>query len=456
MRNVLPGRMKTCRKGPRLGPHVEAGGLQRGGGILNSKVQQGHHKEGDMNRKALSISCLVLALILAAVSTAAAAGKGKHSFVPDISKGWTQIFPDDVDPDFVYNGLKPSCAACPGCNGQFSFFVKGGRTNNLVIYFQGGGACWDSMNCLYVHTYYEETPSISMFSDTSGKGIFDGKNPNNPFRDWYFVYIPYCTGDIHWGANDVSYPDYMDQIPGFDSWTIRHRGFVNFQLVLEWISENFRMPFKVFVTGSSAGGYGAVLGFPYIKEAYPHSQVYLLGDAANGVVGEQFMNASIYNWNIQIPRWIPGFESGYTPDMKLPDLYLNIAHFYRDSKLGQFTTAYDNNQTFFYNVMLNISNPYEWNNISPVWCDWHATMYDYAHDTAMGAKNYRYYIAAGDYHTILMSPKFYTEDSAGVSFAKWVKMMVENPLNRHGGPPGGKWQNVECTDCQTPAGLTCP
>lgn len=409
-----------------------------------------------MRRRACIILCVLLAWSLLIVPSPFAAGKGKRSFVPDIPATWTQIYPDDVDPDFEYNGLTPSCAACPGCNDQFSFFVKGGKTNNLVIYFQGGGACWDTMNCLYVHTYYEEVPSLAMFANTEGKGIFDTMNPANPFKDWYFVYIPYCTGDIHWGANDVAYLDYADQIPIFDSWTIRHRGFVNFQLVMKWVEENFQLPFKIFVTGSSAGGYGAVMGFPYVKEAYPYSQVYALGDAANGVVGEQFQSASIYNWNIQIPTWIPGFEGGYTPDMEMSDVYLNIAHYYSDSKLGQFSTAWDNNQAFFYNVMLNINSPSVWNNIFPIWCNWHNQMLSLAYETADDALNYRYYIAAGDYHTILMSPNFYTEDSAGVSFAKWVKMMVNNPLNKHGGPPGGMWQNVECTDCLTPPGVSCP
>ncbi len=409
-----------------------------------------------MRRKTLALLCVVIAWGFLMVPDTLASGMGKHSFVPDIPDTWVQIYPDDVDPAFQYNGLTPGCAACPGCNGQFSFFVKGGKTNNLVIYFQGGGACWHSMNCLYVHTYYEEVPPLSSFSDTQGKGIFDTKNPANPFRDWYFVYIPYCTGDVHWGARDVAYPDYLDRIPGFDSWTIRHRGFVNFQLVMEWVTQRFRMPFKIFVTGSSAGGYGAAMAFPYVREAFPHSQVYMLADAANGVVGDQFKNASIYNWDIQIPRWIPGFEDGYTPDMEVSDVFLNIARYYPDSKLAQFTTAWDNNQAFFYNVMLNIYDPSAWNNIFPVWCDWHARMLGYAHDTAYGARNYRYYIAEGEYHTILMSPRFYTEDSAGVSFAKWVKMMVENPLNRHGGPPGGMWRNVECADCPNPYGLTCP
>jgi hypothetical protein len=392
---------------------------------------------------------LVISFMITSVSFAAGG-----PFLPNIPKTWTQIYPDDVDPNFQYNGLTPSCAACPACNPDFSFFVKGGKVNNLVIYFQGGGACWDSMNCLYVHTYYEEVPPLAMFSNTAGMGIFDTENKDNPFKDWYFVYIPYCTGDIHWGANDFAYPDYLNQIPGVDSWTIRHRGFVNFQLVMKWVKDNFKYPFNIFVTGSSAGGYGAIMGFPYVKEAYPLSKVSVLGDAANGVIGGSFETDSINNWDIQMPRWIPGFENGYVLGMDMADVYIDIARYYRLSKLAQFTTAWDYDQTFFYHVMLNIHDPAVWNTWQPNWCNWHNGMLDLVDATADEALNYRYYIAAGYYHTIMMSPQFYTENSAGVSFAKWVSDMVYNPFGLFGGPLSGKWKNVECTNCQDP--VTCP
>jgi hypothetical protein len=405
-------------------------------------------------RKFIFVS-LVATLLCVMTMPAYSAQSYHRPFVPEISRDWTEMDPAQLYPDFQYEGLTPSCAACPGCDPEFTFFVKGGRVNKLVIYFQGGGACWDSMNCLYAHTYSEEVPDISEFENTQGRGIFDTENPKNPFKDWYFVYIPYCTGDIHWGAQDVPYPDYLDGIPGFDSWTIRHRGFVNFQVVLKWIEDNFRLPFKIFVTGSSAGGYGAIMGFPYIKEAFPISRVYVLGDAANGVVGEDFQNASIYNWNIQIPEWIPGFEAGYTPDLEMSDVYINIANYYPFSKLAQFTTAWDWNQTFFYYVMLNINNPGTWETDWPlVWCDWNSQMIDSVYETAAEARNYRYYIAAGDYHTIMMSPEFYTENSAGISYARWVRVMVNNPFGMWGGPWQGLWRNVECVDCDDP--MLCP
>lgn len=398
--------------------------------------------------KWIGLGILFLFLFVAASGSYA---KGHHfkRFLPDIPKNWTQLFPDDLYPDFEYEGLKPGCAACPGFDPEFSFFVKGGKVNKLVVYFQGGGACWDSMNCLYAHTYSEEVPPLEAFEDTEGAGIFDTNNPKNPFKNWYFVYIPYCTGDVHWGANDHKYDDYLNQFGG-GTVTIHHRGFVNFQVVLKWIHENFRAPRKIFVTGSSAGGYGAILAFPYIKQAYPWSRVYVLGDAANGVVSESFEEGGIYNWNVQVPTWIPGFEDFH--GQTLAEMYIAFAHRYPLSKLAQFTTAWDATQTYFYNVMLNIDDYKKWgDDFWPlVWCDWHNQMLDLVYTTAGNARNYRYYVAAGNYHTILMSPDFYEEDSAGVPFRKWVRAMVKNPFGMWGGPLGGRWKNVECEECEDP------
>jgi len=101
-------------------------------------------------------------------------------------------------------------------------------------------------------------------------------------------------------------------------------------------------------------------------------------------------------------------------------------------------------------VMVHLWDPTQWNNIVPVWCDWHNQMLNLTHVTAAEARNYRYYIAAGQYHTIMMKPEFYTEDSAGTPFVDWVRAMVRNPFGMWGGPLQGKWKNLECEDCQDP------
>jgi hypothetical protein len=148
-----------------------------------------------MKKNWLAIGFVPAVLLLLTLNTYANGPKAKP-FIPDIPKTWAEIDPADEYPDFTYNGLTPSCAACPNCDPKFVFYVKGGTTNNLVVYFQGGGACWDTMNCLYVPTYYEDVPPLYMFANTAGMGIFDTENPMNPFKDWTFVYIPYCTGAV--------------------------------------------------------------------------------------------------------------------------------------------------------------------------------------------------------------------------------------------------------------------
>ena len=407
------------------------------------------------------IGVFTLLSLLLAVSTASS----KPAFLPDLPKKvFTEIIPAVVYPYFEYKGLTPSCSNYPGSDTEFSFFAKGGKKNKLVIFFQGGGACWDTKNCLYVpQTYRQEVSSIDMFDNTSGMGIFDTANKENPFKDWYYIIIPYCTGDLHWGASDHDYIDYLDLIPDVDSWTIRHRGAVNFQVVLQWLKDNFESPDQIFVTGSSAGGYGAIMSSAFIKETYPCSSVSVIGDSANGVTEPYFHNKSIYNWDIEIPTWIGGFEDGYTPAMTIADLYKNIANYYDDDKVGQFTTAWDWNQILYYNIMLTIgyySTAPPPDNFVPqtdewfcykrkVSSDWKKQMYTYAVETAEDASfNYRYYIAAGTYHTIMMSDKFYTEDSAGRPFIEWVNAMVEQPIETPGGESA--WQNLKCKDCGNP------
>jgi hypothetical protein len=386
----------------------------------------------------------------------------EYENLPDIPKTWTEVKWADVYPDFTYDGLSPSCAACPGdYNPEFSFFVKGGSTNKLVVYFQGGGACWDSVTCLYVHTYYEEVGITADYLNYLGEdpdgngGILNFTRYKNPFKDWYFVYVPYCTGDIHWGANDQEYAD-ISGFYGGEAQTIRHRGFVNFQVVLKWIEDNFGGPKKIFIAGSSAGAYGAIGSFPFIKEAFPKSEFFVIGDAGNGISSDSFKQDSIGNWNIQVPQWIPGYEGGYSPDMTSAGMYISYANYYPFSKVAQFTNAWDGTQAWFYNLQHTDENgfpltwnPAEWVNFPypEVWCDWHSQMLAFAYEAADEASNYRYYIAAGTGHTILMSSKFYEENSAGIPLVDWVESMVKNPFGKFGHFLEGKWKNLECEEC---------
>jgi hypothetical protein len=72
-------------------------------------------------------------------------------------------------------------------------------------------------------------------------------NPENPFRDWNAVFVPYCTGDVHWGDAVVDHKN----ANGMQSVTIHHKGYVNAQVAEKWAREHFVNPDSVFVTGSA-------------------------------------------------------------------------------------------------------------------------------------------------------------------------------------------------------------
>ena len=101
-------------------------------------------------KKLIRSQCfIIITLCFVLAFSTQALGKSKKPILPDISDTWTEINPADVYPGFEYNGLTPSCASCPPTvnpdtgqpefyDPEFTFFVKGGTTNKLVIYFQGG------------------------------------------------------------------------------------------------------------------------------------------------------------------------------------------------------------------------------------------------------------------------------------------------------------------------------
>ena len=65
-----------------------------------------------------------------------------------------------------------------------------------------------------------------------------------------------------------------------------------------------------------------------------------------------------------------------------------------------------------------------------------------------GLPNFRHYLAAGAYHTLLRDDNYYDEASAGVPFAGWLGQMLANQGGTGG--RGGKWFDAACPGCLTP------
>jgi hypothetical protein len=292
----------------------------------------------------------------------------------------------------------------------YAYFVRPGTVNRVVIEFRGGGACWDEFTCGFSGSIFQETvqPDAWVLNEDLATGIYDHRNPDNPFRDWHHVYIPYCTGDIHWGDSVMTYGS------GADAITIHHKGGVNTRAALDWVYENVPAPEKVFVTGCSAGAYGSIMWSAHLREHYKDAKVYQLADSGAGVVTDTFFQDSFPSWNAQAsyPTWIPAVDGGVE---RLPLLYGAIGGHYPDMRLGQYNTVFDEDQIFFFQAMGGGAAS-----------DWSAAMHASVEEIAGATSNFRYFMAPGELHCIIPRPELYTAESNGVRLVDWIRDLVED------------------------------
>jgi hypothetical protein len=344
------------------------------------------------------------------------------------------------------------CSGYPGTDPSFRFWARKGSSKNLVVYFEGGGACWDNLTCTFpiaglpssVPQFF--VPQVPPGLDPAAiDGIFRTDNAANPVRDWNMVYIPYCTADIHTGTATANYTSVGNPALGVAPnvpITIQHRGFDNFMVVLDWMRKNIDKPKNVLVTGVSAGGYGATVNSPWVGRAFPQAHLYVLADASQGVTTPAFDAGTPGrgSWNPQFASWVFGNDIASVPG---GEVMRRAAQGQRHAKVAQFTTSFDGVQIGFYGVMKQFYGP--GGSCPNPAIDWYQQMSKQLIADGNEVGNYRYYVAGGTYHTLLRDPTFYSESSAGPTFAQWLGGMLANRGGTNG--VGGQWFNAACPTC---------
>ncbi|MBK7824733.1 pectin acetylesterase-family hydrolase [Nannocystis sp.] len=177
--------------------------------------------------------------------------------LPDAPEGvWTWVdFPDSRCRDGSSTGIG----------------VRYGASDNLVIYFEGGGACFNGFTCLANDPHFDADDFVSWRLGEGHGGIFNDARDDNPVQDWSFIYVPYCSGDVHAGDNTgVEIAD----VVGVQDFA----GYTNVELFLERIVPSFGAAPHVLVTGVSAGGFGAGFNYHRLARVFP-AKVTLLDDS---------------------------------------------------------------------------------------------------------------------------------------------------------------------------------
>ncbi|MFN8546257.1 MAG: hypothetical protein U0807_18930 [Candidatus Binatia bacterium] len=175
---------------------------------------------------------------------------------------------------------------------QYRFWYYDSPTsNNLLISFEGGGACWDYPSCSgqtgilgAAHPNGIPTDYITQFEPMYVSPMVNGADPGIPGRaknniatnGWDVVYMPYCTGDVHVGNNVVTYTDPTAQNPPI---VFRHVGFNNTVAALNYLHTRFPSINKLLVTGFSAGGVASSAVFYQARRTLVPTKGYLLNDS---------------------------------------------------------------------------------------------------------------------------------------------------------------------------------
>lgn len=130
----------------------------------------------------------------------------------------------------------------------------------------------------------------------------------------------------------------------YGGFKVHHQGARNAQAALEYVFRNHTNPERVFVTGCSAGAYGAVLWADKVLSTYKDAKIAVCGDAGVGVVTGDFPGFAV--WNPRLPEL-----SGLSSPPRVSEVYRALAQAYPQAVLAQYTTLLDGTQIYFYALM---------------------------------------------------------------------------------------------------------
>jgi len=309
------------------------------------------------------------------------------------------------DWDIYYYG-KDSQAIC-FAGDEFIVSVREGDPERVVLYLEGGGACWDYETCY-------ETRMANVKAGTPGYGGFmmggfmDKDNPLNPLKDWSIVYASYCDGSVWSGDNDVYYNGVLT----------KHHGLQNLSAAVTMLLQRFPAPKKILVTGSSAGGYGTLMGYLVTRSQFPDLVLKVLDDSGPYIENpeNQYMHDAVrQNWKIE--KYLP--EDCERCDEQF--MYILNWIFKRDPyvKWGLFS-YYDD--LVIGSVFLNLGPDFK-KLLLDVTENIHRT----------NPEVFKRFFVEGYMHTIMGLPGYYSEEVDGIYFYEWVDGLVNDTE---------KWQDL--------------
>lgn len=291
-------------------------------------------------------------------------------------------------------------------------------SDGLVIFFMGGGACFNEETCrdAFHRDGFEQSQFRVEAALVGSLGPL-ARQPANPMRDWNQVFIGYCTGDVHAGDND------RPVTIGDRSYVFT--GYRNVRLALARVVPALRDVRRVLVTGVSAGGFGAAWNYDQIATAFGPSVDVSLVDDSGPPLGDAYIAPCLQRtwrtlWNLDatLPADCAACRN-QADGGGITNLLEHLAHKYPTRRMGLISSAGDDTIRGFFSWGRDGDCTRRTNYRSE---DFFAGLLD-VRRRAAGTRFHTFY-PASDAHTWLLFPEWTSTRVGGVQLDRWVSAIA--------------------------------
>lgn len=283
------------------------------------------------------------------------------------------------------------------------------RSQRILLYLQGGGACWEAAACAagtatHITDTMGEKAVLAEAQAAPLQVIFNRDAKDNPFRDATFVYVPYCTGDLHVGTAATVYD-------WFGPKTVHHVGASNLDALLGRLAATFGQTDRVWLMGASAGGYGATLNWWRVQKALPWARVDVVNDS-----GLMLDPAPDGRWQNMVARWKIAFVPGcpQCPQHLSAALDYQLQLLGAPRRYGQLSWLQDKTIALYF----GLTGPQEQQGLLT--------------QKAQMPSHAKLFLLSGNEHVVLATPAV---KAAGVTALQWLQQLASDaPDWQHAGP----------------------
>lgn len=310
-----------------------------------------------------------------------------------------------------------------GSQAGFSMSV-GKSPEKLMFFYEGGGACFSDLSCGLNPANITEERQLP-----PAEGIFDRSQDRNPFKDWTFVYLPYCSGDVY--AGNVTHVDAAKKAK--DQYFV---GYNNLQLFLNRIvptvgAENIQ---HLVSSGQSAGGLASVVTAKRLIREFPDAKVTVLDDAGPPVKTDVVTECLQDIWRdmYQLDETALG-DCGWGCSQEGPYLF-DIARdlVASDDRIGfgfvsfmqdlqsrlTFTVGHDNCDMMPFPIIEE--DVYQ------------TSLLNFRDDMREASKKTATFYVPGDTHTCVHKDCFYETEADGVGLPEWTRQLLDGQYHNLG------------------------